>query len=189
LWDDKNETFIHYTHDPENNHSISDNIVQVIYEDQKENLWIGTANGLNLFDRETGLATRYYPSGSGENNRNLITSVTEDHTGKLWVGIWNLGGVSLFNPEKTEFKTYLKGSSIISVYEDTDNILWAAGMDGFTGLTEMMIFLLTHVICITCLMLQVSFGMVEDDGKNLWLSTTTGIVKINSQRNEISVYG
>jgi signal transduction histidine kinase/ligand-binding sensor domain-containing protein len=188
LWDNKNETFTHYTHDPENNRSLSDKAVQLIYEDKKENLWLGTSNGLNLFDRETGLVTRYYPSGSSDNNRNLITSVTEDHTGKLWVGVWGGRGVNLFNPEKAEFNTYLKGSSITCVYEDTDNILWAAGMDGLYRFDRNDdIFINTrhlhHMLDVASV-----FSMVEDDGKNLWLSTSNGIVKINSQRDEISVY-
>ncbi len=189
LWDNKNETFIHYTHNPENIQSLSDNTVQVIYEDQKENLWVGTINGLNLFDRKTGMATRYYPSGSSENNRNLITSVIEDYTGKLWVGVWNGGGVSLFNPEKAEFKTYLTGNGISCVYEDTDNVLWAAGIDGlFRYDRNNDIFINTRHLH---QMLDVAsvYCMVEDDQKNLWLSTTRGIIKFNSLRNEISVFG
>ena len=189
LWDNNNETFTNYTHKPENNQSLSDNTVQEIYEDRNENLWIGTINGLNLFDRETGQSTRYYPSGSSENNRNFITSVTEDHTGKLWIGVWNGGGVNLFNPEKAEFKTYLAGNEISCVYEDTDKVLWAAGLDGlFRYDRNNDIFINTRHLH---QMLDVAsvYSMVEDDQKNLWLSTTHGIVKLNAQRNELSVFG
>ncbi|MEO1449368.1 MAG: two-component regulator propeller domain-containing protein, partial [Bacteroidota bacterium] len=48
------DTFRHYQHDPVNPNSLSSNKVWAILEDDYGHLWIGTENGLNQFDPETG---------------------------------------------------------------------------------------------------------------------------------------
>ncbi|MDH4138580.1 MAG: histidine kinase, partial [Anaerolineae bacterium] len=42
--------FTRYLHDPQNRHSLSNNHARSIYEDQTGTLWIGTDDGLNVFD-------------------------------------------------------------------------------------------------------------------------------------------
>ncbi len=59
-------TFIHYKNDPENNKSLSNNFVRVIYEDQAGDLWIGTeGGGLNKLDRDTN-TFEHFKSNPGD---------------------------------------------------------------------------------------------------------------------------
>jgi ligand-binding sensor domain-containing protein len=51
--------FKHFSHDPNDNQSLSNNIVRVIYTDSDNRLWIGTRNWLNRMDRQSGQFTRY----------------------------------------------------------------------------------------------------------------------------------
>ena len=45
--------FITYKHDPENEYSLCHNYVRVLYEDSKGRLFVGTYNGIQLYDPET----------------------------------------------------------------------------------------------------------------------------------------
>src|SRR5215207_208694 len=51
-YDPRTEQFAHFTHDDTNPLSISDNLVNVLYIDAAENLWMGTPSGLDQFDQE-----------------------------------------------------------------------------------------------------------------------------------------
>jgi ligand-binding sensor domain-containing protein len=46
-------TFRKYQHDEKSKRSINYNIVYSIFEDSQRRLWIGTIEGLNLYDRAT----------------------------------------------------------------------------------------------------------------------------------------
>ena len=51
----KTGTFTRYLHDPNNIHSLVNNKVRAIFEDNQGVLWIGTAgNGLHKMDRQAG---------------------------------------------------------------------------------------------------------------------------------------
>jgi ligand-binding sensor domain-containing protein len=52
--------FTHYTNQPENNRSLSDNRVLALFRDRAGALWIGTEEGgLNRFNALDGSFTRY----------------------------------------------------------------------------------------------------------------------------------
>jgi signal transduction histidine kinase len=142
-------------------------------------------------DRKTGLFTRFYPYPENTNlgSPNAVTGIIEDKSGKLWISNWYGGGVNLFNPESRKFKTYLKGMFLVNLYQDTDNVLWAAGTNGlfrfdpykddfeffsangyFTGIYEVR-------------------SIIEDKQKNLWITTRNEILRINPERDEINVFG
>ncbi len=56
----KEESFIHYSNNPEDPNSLSHNIVRSFYEDKDSILWIGTdGGGLNKFDKNTEKFTCY----------------------------------------------------------------------------------------------------------------------------------
>jgi ligand-binding sensor domain-containing protein len=129
-FDKKTEKFIAYKNDPNNNNSLSHNYALTIFEDSKSNFWVGTANGLNLMNRKTGHFSRFYAHSEVAANQNVITCITEDKSGKLWIGNFAGRGVNRFNTENKEFKYYLKGTSVIILYMDTDAVLWAGATNG-----------------------------------------------------------
>jgi ligand-binding sensor domain-containing protein/signal transduction histidine kinase len=89
----KRYRFIHYMHDPDDVNSISSNAVRGIFEDRSGNLWITTANAINLFDRETGIFRNIsHEAGLSEtygpyNRRRFF----ESRNGKLWFFSRSLG--------------------------------------------------------------------------------------------------
>ncbi len=84
--------------------SLSSNNIQTLLEDGFGQLWVGTADGLNLMDRLTGEFEHYgsvdisATGGSGS-----VTSLHADGTGALWVGT-ELGGLIRWEGPKGHFK-------------------------------------------------------------------------------------
>ena len=87
-------TFIHYSHDPLNSESISNNWVWSIYEDVNNNLWIATEHGLNKFIKEETQFIRY--NNDADPGANFIYDLTGDNKGYLWMTTES--GLIRFNP-------------------------------------------------------------------------------------------
>jgi ligand-binding sensor domain-containing protein/signal transduction histidine kinase len=191
LWDKKKEKFIQYKYDPKDSNSLSNNYVIEIYEDRQKNLWIGTLKGLNLMDRTTGKFTRYLinPMDTMTFGSNVITSVLQDKTGNMWISSWNAVGIHLFDSKSNTFKTYLKGSSIMCLYEDTDGVLWAGGFDGLYRFNREVDNFIRYTDIGSPAGISNVVSIIEDNQKYLWVGSIGGIVRINPQRNETSTLG
>lgn len=72
--------------------SLSTDIIHAIYESVRGDLWLGTADGLCRFDRQTLKVRRF----SLPNN--VVMAIQEDNHGNLWCG--TAKGLIQFNPEK-----------------------------------------------------------------------------------------
>jgi len=93
-FDRSNETFTHFSHDPEVPGSIS-GAVLTIFEDHEHILWFGTWDqGLNRYDRasETFEHFRHDPSNPLSLPAGPIRSIYEDSDGVLWVGTYSFDG-------------------------------------------------------------------------------------------------
>ena len=91
-----------FKHDPDDPHSLSNNLVMDILEDQNGKLWVATwGGGLNHFDPASGDFIRYMnvPSDSTSLAGNYVISLHEDRNGDIWVG----GGGTLLEPFQKPF--------------------------------------------------------------------------------------
>lgn len=83
-----------YKHDDREANSLSNDLVYCITEDIAGNIWISTANGLNLLDKKTDKFTAYYErNGLPSDN---IYAVVSDNDGFLWLS--HNKGLTRFNP-------------------------------------------------------------------------------------------
>lgn len=74
------------------------NEIHVIYEDRNFNLWIGTGQGLNLFQAKKNrfIGFQNNPSDPGSLTHNSIYSIYLDNVGSLWVGtMYGLNRISM----------------------------------------------------------------------------------------------
>jgi len=74
-----------FVRNPDDRNSISNDRVNIVFMDSDRTLWIGTANGLNRFNRalENFESFDIRPIKGG---RNYVSCITEDHQKNLWVG-------------------------------------------------------------------------------------------------------
>ena len=130
-----------FYHDPDDDYSISDNIVYCVVEDSQNNIWAGTSFGLNKFDRETGQFTRYYHDDSDDTGipDSCILIMDEDSYGTLWIGTDN--GLAGYNLDSDSFTSYfhdpedeqsLSSNRIYSISDDSRGNLWVGTWEGLS---------------------------------------------------------
>ena len=187
----KRGTFTTYLHDPKNRNSLRNNNVLNLYVDANKNLWVATFKGLDRMDQKTKKITHYIfsPEDTLSFGPNAVTSVLHDRQGKWWASCWMKGGIHLFHPEKGKLKTYLKGNSIIKLYQDTQGTLWAGGEEGLFKYENASDSFYQSFNPITDQRYHAVLSFIEDDQQNLWLSTSAGIIKIDRDRKENVAYG
>ena len=124
---------------PDNSNSLSNNNVHVFYE-EGENLWIGTSEGLNIYNRRNN---KWQQFNHEENNSKSIGArgvyaIFRDSRKNMWIGTWG-GGLNLFNENKKTFARFLhdknkegsiSSNNIFDITEDEQETLWIATMGG-----------------------------------------------------------
>jgi ligand-binding sensor domain-containing protein len=146
--DIKTGKFTRYMHNPNDPHSLINNKVRAIFEDSRGTFWVGTAgDGLHTMDRKTGSFQRYaydplHPeklSRSPVNKEALydhITFITEDISGRIWIGTC-FGGISCYDQTTKKIKHY--NNDTLSGFTDNgvfghcisrDGLLWVTTWKG-----------------------------------------------------------
>ena len=97
----KEDGFIHYQNIPDDSGSLSNNTIVLLVEDEKKRLWIGTDNGLNLYDYEHDRFTRY-----SDINTHSIAGYAKDKKGKLWFTTYGGGGLATMDAETGKITSY-----------------------------------------------------------------------------------
>ena len=128
----------HFLHNPDNEGSISNNIVWAINSDAEGNLWVGTDKGLNVLRTDAETGKHYFEhflarhSDPGGQHFDSIRSLYRDKNNYLWVGLYP-AGVALLDPYASGFKVFrhqqyntnsINHNAILSVAESNDGGLW-----------------------------------------------------------------
>jgi diguanylate cyclase (GGDEF)-like protein len=127
-----------YRHDPHQPTSLASDDVRAILQDQAGHLWIGTPEGLDLLDPETGQSVHYRQDLSDAQSLrdSDIISLYEDESGLFWVGTRS-GGVSRWNPHSWELgghrPEWLGGKPVTAFADAPDDRVWIGSLGG--GLT------------------------------------------------------
>ena len=188
-----------FQHQPTNPQSLSDFFVSEIFEDSRGNIWIGTANGLNLWNPSTRnfkqiMPQDYLPNIS-DATINYILSIEEDSLGNLWIG--TLKGLLYYQVKEHQFTAYLPENSnlkldaIHSLFIDDMGILWIGGATGLGVLypnfeqfdKRMHQFFST----IEGNQLEAHKGkkIFQSTNKDYWLSHLDGLYQLKKKGNQI----
>ncbi|MDH5380785.1 MAG: hypothetical protein OEW75_08035, partial [Cyclobacteriaceae bacterium] len=111
---------------------LSQQTVNVIFEDKNGFIYIGTQDGLDVFD---GYEIKTYTSIPNDSNSlagNNISSIVEDNRDYLWVGTYE-SGISRIDTRREEIKNYQYTSndnysewnSINVIYKGRKSEIWA----------------------------------------------------------------
>ncbi|MBN2410583.1 hypothetical protein JXQ31_02750 [candidate division KSB1 bacterium] len=129
-------TFDNFQNNPQNENSLSDDIVNLLFEDSKKNLWVGTNNGLNKYDRKKNHFIRYNMQDGLPNN--MINGILEDGHGNLWISTNE--GLSRFSPQNNTFRNYdiydgLQANEFLprSCFKNKRGEMFFGGVNGLTA--------------------------------------------------------
>ncbi len=132
--DDLNIEEVTYTYNEKDPNGLSNNLVNAIFEDSANNLWIGTGNGLNLYDRASG-TFKIYRTEDGLPS-NVIYAMLEDDHQNLWLSTSH--GLSRFNVNKEAFRNYeifdgLQSNEFLrnSCFKNNEGLMYFGGINGF----------------------------------------------------------
>lgn len=114
-----------YTTDNE----LSSSLINSIYQDRRDYLWIATEDGLNKFDGVKFTIYKNRPNDPTTIKNNYVRSLFEDSKGRFWIGCIN--GLHLYDRATDNFKEVelFHGDSLItphitSIIESKDNEIW-----------------------------------------------------------------
>ncbi|HMR17864.1 MAG TPA: ATP-binding protein [Sphingobacterium sp.] len=119
---------------------LSQNSVLSIEQDSYGFIWLGTRDGLNLYDGNKILVYKNVPGDENSISGNLINDITEAEDGGLWIAHNN--GVSLLDRNTGIFKNFKinAGNKEIRSISIIDGKVWACGWDGLFVLDDDMSF-------------------------------------------------
>lgn len=170
-----------------NNYQAVD--ILCFYEGKNHTVWVGTSDGLYLYDKETIAAHfTYDPDNALSIRDNEVYVIREDLAGRIWIGTYQ--GLNRFNREDSTFlyiRDLIPGIEqevgIQCLYPDSNGTLWI-GTDNY-GLIRFDPDRGKTIRQYTKndnLQDEVIYGILEDNEQNLWLSTNNGIVKAIRQQ-------
>ena len=125
-----------YKNDPVISGSLSNNRVNALCVDHAGTLWVGTQNGLNRFDPNTGKFASFGERDGLPNN--AVEGVLEDAAGRLWLSTGN--GLSRFDPRLLTFKNYYSEDGLAgdefresAYYKSASGEMFFGGVNGVTA--------------------------------------------------------
>jgi ligand-binding sensor domain-containing protein len=74
-----------FGHDAKDPTSLASDTIRSLQKDSRGRMWVGTNNGLSLFDTATGYFINYMPRDENQSlNDNIIAEIKEDKSGNFW---------------------------------------------------------------------------------------------------------
>jgi signal transduction histidine kinase/ligand-binding sensor domain-containing protein/CheY-like chemotaxis protein len=162
-------------------------------------LWVASRGGLHRFDPRTGTSHTYRhdPADSTSLADNVVRPILEDRRGNLWVGTFN--GLDLLDRKSGRFRHFrrdpadpssLSHDEVHYLYQDARGTIWvgtAAGLNrmvqGADGSVKFRRYLRRDGIGDDAIA-----SILPDDGGHLWLSTNTGLSRLNIQTGLVRNY-
>ncbi|NOS92779.1 MAG: hypothetical protein HOP30_12715, partial [Cyclobacteriaceae bacterium] len=105
---------------------LSSNFTTSSIQDKEGFLWIATHNGLNRFDGYDFIRYTHNPEDAHSISSNQANTLYEDVNGSLWIGTFS-NGICRYDRSKNKFIRYAENEKIYVIWEDSQNVLWAAG--------------------------------------------------------------
>ena len=191
-----NESYAHANNLTFNNlnieQGISQSTAEIIFQDSKGYIWIGTSDGLNRYN---GYEYKIYNYEEGKNSisNNGITDITEDENGYIWVG--TVQGMNRINTETGEIQNYTKENEKIpddstsEVIKTQENKIVVATYSGICVYNEEKYAFESVLNTGNGLMSDIVYSLDEDKYGNIWVGTDMGVHKISKDFKILETYG
>jgi ligand-binding sensor domain-containing protein/two-component sensor histidine kinase len=194
-----------FKNDPLNPLSIGGNQVQDILIESDSVYWIATfGGGLNKaiikgnpIDQKLKFKKFINQKGNPQSiSDNRIYKLFRSRDGVFWICSYG-GGLNSFDPKTEIFKRYPKNTglednfnieNLMAIHEDEEGILWLGSYGGSLTSLDRSTGKFKRYSFSEGITSGVVYGILEDDAKNLWISSDNGIFKLNLTSKEIKRY-
>ncbi|HPC98691.1 MAG TPA: two-component regulator propeller domain-containing protein [Bacteroidales bacterium] len=173
--------------DPEINAMLPvDRVVTALSADHRKRIWIGTNDGLAVWDpaaREGSV----YTQGKGLAG-NMIKSVLCDSKGTVWAGSEMRSGLSKLTPGSDNFTIVNIGEGVVpqSLEESPDGTIWIGTVSGLLALkNDSVMFTLTENDGLLSGNIK---SLLSDRGRYLYIGTNLGLNRYDTETGVISSF-
>ena len=177
------------------NYNLEDGLigenVKDIFVCDKNYLWIGSTNGLNLLDIENDKIidmTDYVDEGS------YVKYIDQGQDGSYYIGFLRDGGLGIIEPNSKETKYYknipndktsISSNRVRYINEDSKGNIWIGtsyGLNKYDPKTKVFKRYTTS----DGIANNTIYGVLVDDNDNIWVSTNKGISQIDTKNNTVN---
>jgi ligand-binding sensor domain-containing protein/serine phosphatase RsbU (regulator of sigma subunit) len=181
------------------NSNIVNDFIHKIYKLHNGNIWIGTQNGINVYNAKTrkfDILDTIDIFKTFKNNR--IYDIIEDHNKNIWVGskygLYQILEDTIISYLHDESDTLsISSNEIYDILEDSDNNIWAATKRGLNKLNRadnsFKRYIRPEGACENCLSSNEILYLLEDTTNHcLWIATVWGLNRFALDTEQIKVY-
>lgn len=165
---------------------FTNNNIGAICQDEQNNMWIGTEQGVNIVDNNLRLIKKIEQNAADMSNLsdNAIYSIFNDNASNIWVGTF-FGGLNIFYKGSDNFTIYpfgylskhLSGKAVRQIISNDANSLWIATEDGGLNFLDKKTRNIQHYENGNG-KIKLSYhnihSLLKDKNNNLWIGTFTG---------------
>ncbi len=179
-----------YRHLPGDTSGLSGNMVYALLRDHMGRMWVGTRNGLDIYNPGTDRFTHFYRDNTGRSiSATEITYLMQDSRKRIWIGTIN--GVSVLDTENGMLKNISNSSlsyNVINVItEDHQKRIWVGTRDGLNLYDERTQTFTNYNNRPDLLRGNIN-SVVADPIGNLWITTNNSLVKYTPDTRSIIYY-
>ena len=187
--------FTRYVQNDNVSNSISGNQIQDIFIESDSVIWVATfGSGLNkfYFDENSNISLpevmvyRNDPSDTNSLSDDRTYDIFMDDYGYLWIGTYGGGldkmdrtGNFIHYKHEPRNPLSLSNDKVMVITEDSNHMLWVGTSGGGLNKFDRESKIFTRYSQINRLTSAVVYGILEDDSKNLWISTDNGLFKFD----------
>ncbi|HEX4909871.1 MAG TPA: two-component regulator propeller domain-containing protein [Permianibacter sp.] len=205
-WNSQTAVFQHYLPAEQLPPGVSSNTVSALLRDRQQQLWFGTTDS-GLLRRQHG-QWQQVPllSAEGTNRQRAealaVHALTEDQHGRLWVGTFG-AGLFVLNPDGGPTRQYdfrnediasLSSSYVLTVFEDHQGEIWVGTENGLdlvresaNGVMHFRRFGAQLPVGFQAIDTEV-MAIAEDYDGQLWIGGMGGLVRIDRDRDAMTLY-
>jgi len=199
LVDRKSNKVEHFSTRLTGNHKISNDFIHSIFQDSEERTWLGTRNGIFIYDKK---GNKFVPWKEYFKNPVLpnldqvrIYMIIEDRASNFWIGTQK--GLYRINLKKSEVEVFRKemddphklGANLVYyLLEDSDGLVWIAtigGLDVYNPATKQISHYRKGVKGLSD---DFVITLCEDSNKRIWIGTDTYVNVFDKKDSTFTYY-
>jgi ligand-binding sensor domain-containing protein/anti-sigma regulatory factor (Ser/Thr protein kinase) len=164
--------------------ALESDLVNVIFMDSKERMWVGTEDGLVLKDKSGTHRFRFDAKNKRSISSNAINCIYEDKKHRVWIGVWD-GGINRFEEDSRSFVRYnheanrkesLTDPNVFCIAESSKTgELLVSTFGGLNILKDEKAGIFENPFSYPHEGDQFHFTLLEDKDQNIWVGARSGL--------------
>jgi len=189
----------HFSSQMTGNHRISNDFIHVIFEDNEHHIWLGTRNGILIYDKSKNQFVpwmEYFKNPALPDFRNVrISMIIQDKSFNYWIGTQNglykldlkKSAVEVFQ-EELDVSHRISGNLIYCLLEDSEGLIWIAtvsGLDVYNPVTRKIKHFRKEEKGLSD---DFVISLCEDNKGLIWIGTSTYVNRYDKKDSTFTYY-